>query len=117
MKKLTIVLNGELQSCCSVYPPELVHEIVKKWTEGMYNIAVIDAKKGDWKPDKLTSTAIKYFGEYAYPFIYFNNVLISLGHFPSQEELFILLSQKEKEGVSEKDIIEAAKEYGFIKGE
>jgi hypothetical protein len=104
---LKIVLNGVLQSCCSMYPPEFVHEIVSQWTNGICNVNVIDAKKGDWKPDKLASMAIKYFGEQAYPFIYLNNVLISLGHLPSREELFELVSQEEKEGVSEK-VIEAS---------
>lgn len=116
MKKLTIILNGGLKSCCSVYPPELVHEIVKDWTEGMCNVTVIDAKKEDWSPDELASFAIKYFGEYAYPFTYIDDILINLGHFPTQGELRAVLLQENRKEVSKQDIIEAAKKYGFVKG-
>jgi len=117
MKKLTIILNGGVKSCCSVYPPELVHEIVKDWTDGMCNVTVIDAKKENWNPDEMTSFAIKYFGEYAYPFIYIDDILISLGHFPTQEELLALILQENRKEVSKQDIIEAAKKYGFVKEE
>ena len=60
MKTLRIVLNGGLQSCCSVYLPELVKEIVGDWTEGMCNLEMIDAKGEEWRTDKLASPAIKY---------------------------------------------------------
>ena len=95
--KLCIVLNGGLQSCCSTYPPELVHEIVKKWTEGLCEVSVIDAKKEEWESDEMASLAIDYFGEYAYPFIYIDDVLVSLGHFPTQRELLQFFHKKREE--------------------
>ena len=113
--KLCVVLNGGLQSCCSVYSPEIVHEIVENWTEGMCEVRVIDAKKEAWEPDEMASLAIDYFGEYAYPFIYIDDVLINFGHFPTRRELFAVLLQEKRKSVSKKDMIEAAKKYGFIK--
>jgi len=115
MKKLTIILNGGLKSCCSLYPSEMVKEIVGEWTEGMCNLEVVDTKERKWNPDELASMAIKYFGEYAYPFIYIDDVLISIGYFPTQEELLELLLREEVKGVDKQDIIEAAKKYDFVK--
>ena len=81
----------------------------------MYEVSVIDAKKEEWESDEMASLAIDYFGEYAYPFIYIDDVLVSLGHFPTQRELLAVLSQEKRKGVGKHDIIEAAKKYGFIK--
>ncbi|HEC77103.1 MAG TPA: hypothetical protein ENI33_07600 [Thermoplasmatales archaeon] len=111
--KLCVVLNGGLQSCCSVYPPELVKEIVGDWTEGMWNLEVIDAKSEEWKADKLASPAIKYFGEYAYPFIYIDDILITIGHFPSSSKFIAFLLQDEIKGISKDEIEELASSYGF----
>jgi len=113
MKTLRIVLNGGLQSCCSVYPPGMVKEIVGEWTEGMCNLEVIDAKEGEWKADELASLAMKYFGEYAYPFIYINGILIAIGHFPSRGEFISLLLQDEIKGICREEINELARSYGF----
>ena len=110
---LRIVLNGGLQSCCSVYPPELVKEIVGEWTEGMCNLEVIDAKSEEWKADKIASLAIKYFSEYAYPFIYIDDVLITIGHFPSRGEFIAFLLYDEIKGISKDEIEELARNYGF----
>ena len=111
--KLCVVLNGGLQSCCSVYLPELVKEIVGDWTEGMCNLEVIDAKSEEWKADELASPAIKYFGEYAYPFIYIDDILITIGHFPSSSEFIAFLLQDEIKGISKDEIEELARNYGF----
>ena len=113
MKTLRIVLNGGLQSCCSIYPPELVKEIVGDWTEGMCNLEMIDAKGEEWRTDKLASPAIKYFGEYAYPFIYIDDILITIGHFPSRGEFIVFLLQDETKGISKDEIEELASSYGF----
>ena len=113
MKTLRIVLNGGLQSCYLIYSPELVKEIVGDWTEGMCNLEVIDAKSEEWKADELASLAIKYFGEYAYPFIYIDDILITIGHFPSEGEFIAFLLQDEIKGVSKDEIEELARNYGF----
>lgn len=113
MKTLRIVLNGGLQSCCSVYPPELVKEIVGEWTEGMCNLEVIDAKSEEWKADELASLAIKYFGEHAYPFIYIDDILIMIGHFPSRGEFIAFLLHDEIKGIGKDEIEELARNYGF----
>jgi len=110
--KLKIVLNGGLKSCCSTYPPEFVHEVVKGWLDGICDVAVTDAEGGNWTPDNLASLAIKYFGEYAYPFIYVDDALIGAGYFPPREELIAILSQEQRNGITSKDIVEAAKKYG-----
>lgn len=111
--KLCIVLNGGLQSCCSVYSPEIVHEIVENWTEGMCEVSVIDAKKEAWEPDEMASLAIDCFGEYAYPFIYIDDILITIGHFPSSSKFIAFLLQDEIKGISKDEIEELASSYGF----
>ena len=56
---------------------------------------------------------IKYFSEYAYPFIYIDDVLITIGHFPSRGEFIAFLLQDEIKGISKDEIEELARNYGF----
>ena len=112
-KKLTIVLNGGLKGCCSVYPVEFVDEVVKDWLAGQYEHETIDAKKGEWRPDGLAELALKYFEEGAYPFIYVDGVLRMLGHFPEQRELLAMLLQGAGKPITREDILETAQFYGI----
>ncbi|MFW6147806.1 MAG: hypothetical protein ACOC6B_05365 [Thermodesulfobacteriota bacterium] len=113
--RITIVLNGGLKSCCSTYPPEYVHEIVKNWMDGICHVAVIDAEKESWNPDELASLSIKYFDQQAYPFIYIDDLLMDTGRIPPKEELITILSQEPRRGITRHDLEEAATRYGKIK--
>jgi len=110
------IVKGGLKSCCSTYPPEYVHKVVKGWMDGMCTVKVIDAEKESWNPDDLASLAINYFDQQAYPFIYVDDLLMDIGPVPPKEELVAMLSQESRRGITHEDITEAAKRYGKIKG-
>lgn len=117
MKTLKIILNGGLQSCCSVVPTETVKEIMGSWVEGVCDLEVTDAKEDEWKVDELASLALKYFGERAYPFIYIDGTLSVIGSIPSRDEITALLSLNDITGIRKEDIVEAAKNYGLAANE
>jgi len=64
----------------------------------MCEVSVIDAKKEAWEPDEMASLAIDHFGEYAYPFIYRDDVLVTLGHFPLGVSLLRSFSKIKRNG-------------------
>lgn len=94
--RLTIVLNGELKTCCSTYPPQIVEDVIWQWLAGMCEVETIDVKEVNWVPDELASQAIERLGEKAYPFIYLDGALVCAGYFPSRDELRVLLSEESK---------------------
>jgi len=115
--QVKIVLNGGLKSCCSSYPPELVHEVVKSWLKETDELEVIDKQEGNWSPDELASLAEKYFGDTIYPLLYIGDTLAATGDLPDRNTLVGMTTNQVKFGVAEKDILEAAKRRGLLKGE
>lgn len=113
--KVTVVLNGGLKSCCSTYPSEYVREVVEDWLKGIGEVEVIDKQQGNWVLDDLASLAEKYFGEGIYPLIYIGDKLATIGHIPEAESLVAMAKNQAVFGVTEKDIMEAAKKHGLIK--
>ncbi len=109
--RITVVLNGGLRSCCSVYPPELIERTLKTWAGKEHEIRVIDRQRGSWEPGKLESLSIELFGEYAYPFIYADRKLITVGYMPDMNMFLEILKADELKEITEKDIWEAAKRY------
>ncbi len=109
--RITVVLNGGLRSCCSVYPPEFIEEALKMWAGKGHEVQVIDRQKEEWEPGKLESLCIEHFGEDAYPFIYSDGKLITVGYMPDMNTFLEILSAEGLKEVTEKDILEAAKRY------
>jgi hypothetical protein len=115
--KITIVLNGGLRSCCSSYPPEYVREVVQSWLEEIGKVEVIDRQEGNWTPDGLASIAEKYFGDSIYPLLYIGDTLATIGSLPDEDTLVAMATDKADFGVTEEDIMQAARKYGLIKEE
>jgi len=115
--KITIVLDGGLRSCCSSYPTEYVREVVEGWLRGISEVDVIDKKKQNWVPDALARTAEKYFGADIYPLLYVEDTLATIGNLPDADTLVAMATDKADFGVTEEDIMQAARKHGLIKEE
>jgi hypothetical protein len=113
--KVTIILNGGLKSCCSSYPPEYVRDIVAAWLKDTGEVEVIDRQQGNWSPHALASVAEKYFGDMIYPLVYFGDTLVTIGSLPDEDSLVAMVTSRENFRVTEDDIKEAARNYGFLK--
>jgi len=113
--KVRIILNGEIRSCCSSYPPDLVREIVQNWLGDKAELEVMDKNQGNWKPDQIASLAEKYFGESIYPLVYVGNKLAYVGDIPDSQILLEMIEDKVTYGVSEKVILEEARKRGLLK--
>ena len=88
MKTLEIILKGGLRSCCSTYSAEDMKEFTKTWFQdaGDVKFDIIDIEKDFYNTGSLADLAYKYFGNAAFPLVYFNNQLISTGSFPERHE-------------------------------
>lgn len=116
--KIRIVLNGGIKSCCSSYPPDLVREIVSGWLGEGDELEVIDRlQEKEWQPDALVSLAERYFKDAVYPAVYVDEKLATLGDIPDRESLLKLGSGRLAFGVTEKDIMEAARRHGLLEKE
>ena len=112
--KVTIVLDGGLKSCCSSFPPEYVRDVVASWLKKTDEVEVIDKQQGDWKPDALASVAEKYFGDSIFPLLYIGDTLAAIGILPDADTLAAMVSGQAEFGVTEQDILDAARKYGLI---
>ncbi len=113
--KVTIVLDGDLKSCCSSYPPEYVREVVRSWLKETDEVEVIDKQERNWTPDALTSIAEKYFGDSIYPLLYIGDTLATIGSLPDADTLVAMATKRADFGVTEDDIREAVKKYRLLK--
>lgn len=112
--KVTVVLNGGLKSCCTTYPPEFVLEYLRKRIEGEAEVQVIDKQKDEWKPDNVAAMAIEYFGERAFPLVYAGDKLTFVGSLPDVETIVDVMNSEENAGITEADIVDAAKKSGVF---
>lgn len=113
--KITIVLDGGFRSCCSSYPTEYVREVVEGWLRGISEVDVIDKKEQNWVPDALARMAEKYFGADIYPLLYVDDTLAIIGNLPDADTLVAMATNKADFGITEKDIMQAARKHGLIK--
>lgn len=105
-----IVLDGGLRSCCSVYPPEYVKEVVSLWLEGIGEVEVIDRKSEDWEPDELTSLAMEHFGDRIFPLVYCGDVLASMGAIPDSATLSAMAMERVEYGITKADLLKVIEE-------
>lgn len=113
--KVKIVIDGEIKSCCSSYPPELVREIVGGWLQGKAELEVLDRNQGGWEPDPLASLAARYFGQAIYPLVYLDDQLAFIGDIPDPDTLLQMVEGRVAFSVTEKDILEEARRQGLLK--
>ncbi|MFN3411362.1 MAG: hypothetical protein ACK4YF_04305 [Exilispira sp.] len=107
--KISVVLNGDLKSCCSSYPASKILEIMKGWFDDDDVIDVIDRTKTVWTGDEISNLAENYFGEKIYPLTYVNNVLVALGQILDRESILEISKDAAKYAISKEDLIKAAK--------
>ena len=115
--KITVVLNGGLKSCCSTYPTEMIRDTLTYWFKDTNEIEVevVDKKEENWPPDSLAALAYHYFGDGIYPLVYVENTLATIGTLPPKNSLLAMATNQVEVGITEQDIIEAAKRYGVVK--
>ena len=88
MKTLEIILKGGLKSCCSTYSADDMKDLTKSWFRDAndVNFDIIDIENDFYDTGALADLAYKYFGNAAFPMVYFNNQLITTGNFPERNE-------------------------------
>ena len=107
-----LVLNGGIKSCCSVTPTETVRKSVAGWLSETDELVVIDKEKEDWTPDSLAQLGQSYFQDRVFPLVYIDDTLAMVGEVPNREELLAMLRGEMAFGISENDILKAAKDSG-----
>ncbi len=113
--RIKIILDGEIRSCCSSYPPDLVREIVQSWVGERAEVEVIDKNSPEWQPGNLTRLAEKYFGSTIYPLVYIDDRMAMIGDIPDEKTLIEILEGKVAYEISEEDILQEARNRGLIK--
>jgi len=106
---VTIIMNGDVESCCTFIPAEKVEDMVREWLPEGHDLTVTDLETGDWEPDSIARTAVEYFADKAYPLVYIESTLCSFGALPSKKNLLRYLNGDESFGIVEKDIAAAAR--------
>ncbi|MFP4152355.1 MAG: hypothetical protein ACLFR8_07000 [Alkalispirochaeta sp.] len=105
---VTIVLNGDIESCCTFTPANEVESTVRGWIGDAHALQVINLERTEWTPDTLAATAIRYFDNEAYPLVYIDTTLCTFGALPSKKSLLAYLNGDQEYGVTETDIATAA---------
>lgn len=106
---VTIIMKGDVESCCTFIPAEKVEDMVREWLPEGHDLTVIDLETAPWEPDTIARTAASYFAENAYPLVYIDRVLCTFGALPSKKNLLKYLSGEESFGITEGDVIAAAR--------
>ncbi|MDZ7723393.1 MAG: hypothetical protein U5R06_11460 [candidate division KSB1 bacterium] len=104
--KIIVLLNGGLKTCCKTLPTDMVRISLENWFKSDKNIEmnVIDKTESDVKFDKLASLAVNALGDNAYPMIFLDNVLMSVGKLPEYRTLHDMARQPHRAGLTEQDI-------------
>lgn len=102
-------MNGDVESCCTFIPAEKVEGMVRDWLPADHELEVIDLDTGDWEPDTVARTALEHFAETAYPLVYIGRTLCTFGALPSKKNLLKYLGGEESFGITEADIVTAAR--------
>lgn len=109
---VTIVPDGGIKACCSVTSTEVEQKTVREWLPESETLIVIDKLIQTWEPDGLAKTAEKYFREKMFPLVFVGDTLAMPGGIPNRKTLLALVIGQTEFGISENDIVEAAKSMG-----
>ena len=104
-----LVLNGGIKSCCSVTPTEVVRKVVREWLPDSDELIIIDREKDEWKPDSLATVAKSCFQDDIFPLVYIGDVLAMIGGLPNRSTLLQMVKGEIEFGISEDDILDAAR--------
>jgi hypothetical protein len=114
---VTVVLNGDVESCCSFFTADEIAPMVRGWMPDGHDLVTIDRETTAWEPDGIATVAERYFAEEAYPLVYIDGTLCTFGALPSRKNLVAYLNGERSFGVSEQDIIGAARAMKKIPAE
>lgn len=106
---VSIIMNGDVESCCTFVPAKKVEGMVLEWLPEEHALSVIDLENQKWVPDEIARVAVRYFADEAYPLVYIGTTLCAFGALPSQKNLVKYVRGEESFGIDEKDIVAAAK--------
>ena len=112
--KIKVILNGGLKSCCQTYSPDMIHKALKGWfkNDEAIETEVVDKMESEIQLDHLGSLAQQYFGDKIYPLVYVGDVLAAVGNLPDSQILHKMVQNPDRIGISEQDILDAAKKHG-----
>ncbi|HUW70124.1 MAG TPA: hypothetical protein VMX33_07805 [bacterium] len=111
--KVKLVLSGGIKTCCSVTSTEVVQKAVREWLPESDELVVIDREKQPWTAEGLAAFAERYFHDEVYPLLFIDDTLAMIGGLPSRKNLLAMTSGHEPFGLTENDIVTAAKSLGY----
>lgn len=110
---ITIVLNGDIENCCSWLSAEDVEPMVRDWLTGDHTLTVVDREQTTWELDELGQLAERWFGLEAYPLVYLDSELCSFGSLPSRKNLTAYITGEQSFSITKDDIVAAGKAMGY----
>ena len=112
-----VILNGGIKTCCSVTSPDVVQKSLRAWLPKSVELVVIDKTTETWTLSGIAQFAEKYFHDSIYPLLYIDDTLAIIGGVPDRSDLLGLVNGTLKFGITENDILEAAKDQGLVEAE
>lgn len=109
---VTVVLNGDIETCCSFILADEVESTVRGWIPPGHELRIVNRETEEWRPDEIASVAERWFEGEAYPLVYIDDTLCTFGALPSKKSLVAYLTGEREYGVTEDDIVNAAKAMG-----
>lgn len=110
---VTIILNGDVETCCSFTLASEVAPTVQAWVADSAAVTVHNLEDGPWEHDAMGAYARELFGEQAYPLVYVDGTLTQFGALPTQKSIMRMLSPTERDSLSREDMEKAARAMGL----
>jgi hypothetical protein len=110
---VTIILNGDVETCCSFTLATEVAPTVQAWVADSAAVTVHNLEDGPWEHDAMGAYARELFGEQAYPLVYVDGTLTQFGALPTQKSIVRLLSPTDRDSLSREDMEKAARAMGL----
>ncbi|MDA3948548.1 MAG: hypothetical protein PF508_04895 [Spirochaeta sp.] len=114
---VTVILNGDIETCCSYILAEDVEPTVRAWMPPGHDLEMVNRETTEWEPDEIAGVAVRWFGREAYPLVYIDETLCTFGALPSKKNLSAYLNGEREFGVTAEDIVNAGKAMNYTPAE
>jgi len=78
-----------------------------------HDLRIVNRETTPWQLDAIAEVAERWFGNEAYPLVYIDDTLCTFGALPSKKNLVAYLNEEREFGISEENIINAAKAMNY----
>ncbi len=110
---VTVILNGDIETCCKHILASDVESTLRSWVPAGHDLRIVNRETTDWQPNAIADVAERWFGNEAYPLVYIDDTLCTFGAIPSKKNLIAYLSGEREFGITEENIVSAAKALNY----